>query len=113
MPLEPARGGFSHPLEALQVGPAVQRRILDAGDRQRRGRQPFAWLVERAQQVFGDTRQTCLERLGHGSIVARTHASGLSTVPAAGSSFSYQLPAQLPAFSFQLSAVRRCTVALW
>ena len=74
--LEPPGGRFAHPLEALQVRRRIQRRILDAGDRQRRRRERFARLVERAQQVVGDARKARQEGQRHGSIVARTHPQG-------------------------------------
>ena len=60
--LEASRGRFSHAFETEQVRSGIERRVFDAGDRQRRRHQSFARLVERAQQVFADARKTCLER---------------------------------------------------
>ena len=78
VPLQPPGGRFAHPLEALQVGRRFQRRILDAGDRQRRRRQRFARLIQRAKEVVGYAGQARQQGQRHGSIVARTHQFRLS-----------------------------------
>ena len=71
--LEPSGGRFPHALEAQQIRGGVERGILDSGNGQRRRRQGFPRLVQRAQQVVGDTGETRQQGQRHGPIVARTH----------------------------------------
>ena len=100
--LEPPGGRFAHPLEPQQVRRRIERGILDAGDRQRRRRERFARLVQRAQEIVGDAGQARQQGQWHGAIVARTHPSRLSTVGVEAAA-QLQLPAssyRLPAFSF-------------
>ncbi len=69
LPVKPSGRRFTHPFEPLQVRRTVQRGILDAGNRQRRGRERLAGFVDRAQQIVRDPRQPCLQGKGHTGIL--------------------------------------------
>ena len=114
MALEPSGRRLAHPLEAQQVRRRVERGIFDAGDRQRRGREGFARLVQRAQEIVGDAGQARQQRQWHGAIVARTHpitlidrrrgVQKLDRDRGSGIGRTF-LQLQLPAFSFSTKSI--------
>ena len=68
--LQPRGRRFPHPLEPLQVGFGIEHRDIHARDRQRRRRNGFARLVERAQTDRPRPDSSGPEGEWHGLIIA-------------------------------------------